>query len=1167
MIVEDIYLSFIKYVDIILKIIGFKNSIYSHGTEICSTKDFNNNSSIKCKRGFIQMKRSRLMKIYVSILSILLLLNGFMMLPLSAQEEKKYPYIMFAASSEDGAITINADNICINGQVATNGTIISSSNMNMNGTKTENAGEDMIFIFNSIDNQFFSNNNYNMYEENCSIEKQNINIDIPMEVLGEIYMDGNINLCTVIKAEKSISLNGEVKNTNDAIIFSKSGDIVIDGTNINLNGLIYAPHGNVKITAKNLNLNSIIIIADKIEISSPSVNANYSDTMSEFVGITSESETEQTTEDITTDNTEEITEESGNSKSDEKCIKLDTLIADFNNWGNYTDMDSDGLPDEVEEIIGSNKSFVDTDGDGLSDYFEFILLGTDSTMKDTDENKIEDGNEDFDNDGLTNYKEYIYSTIPWEKDSDDDNMSDGDEILIYHTNPLIKDTDDDGLTDGDEIMLGTAPNNPDTNGNEVPDGDERYEQTFVYEVEERACEIRKIMVEAEATGSIQTTTTVNNLMNKDIICSEVAGLVGNPFEIETTSDFDMAKLTFVVDVTRLGNTDFNNLLILWYDEKNGTFVELETEHNEDTGKISTQTTHFSKYMIVDSEMWFAAWMKDLGYREPYASNCTVLAIDCSKNMETSDPITVGQYSDAYATISKANLCQRFYAAVSFIHVMGPNDDACTITFNDYTDLNTSITDKKESLIRSLMFITNTGLKDLELVVQKSLFAISTSKKKYTSKNIILLTDGSSYVRDEVLDEAVEKNIKIYTVGLGNNVYESRLKHIAEYTGGEYYDAYTSDELVSIYSKLGFDQGVVDKTDSDGDGLYDILETGGIRTQNGKIMYTNPYSRDTDGDNIDDGVEIDPIPRKRYITRGDNTYVEYYFYMWTDPTKNDTDDDGYSDSDEKEQDSNGTYNDMEYYHWNKGFFSVNYPGDTGWEGNYIDGKTWISYGGAQTWFYGEPKWYSKLDGDYYLRHSGCGLISVSDVLLYMALTNNRYATELTATVQYEDFGYINYNSYYSYILEMEDKYLSILGPLGINGFSIASGVNKYSEDYNLGLNAVWGHDSDKILERIKEMLNNGIPVTLSIGPSSDSKIKLYDFDLYTENGPDFVESNHSDTNNHYVTVTGMVIDNIKKQTVLEVSTWGKIYYIKFEEYMDYISSSSNPVFSNILYIEK
>lgn len=50
MIVEDIYLSFIKYVDIILKIIGFKNSIYSHGTEICSTKDFNNNSSIKCKR-------------------------------------------------------------------------------------------------------------------------------------------------------------------------------------------------------------------------------------------------------------------------------------------------------------------------------------------------------------------------------------------------------------------------------------------------------------------------------------------------------------------------------------------------------------------------------------------------------------------------------------------------------------------------------------------------------------------------------------------------------------------------------------------------------------------------------------------------------------------------------------------------------------------------------------------------------------------------------------------------------------------------------------------------------------------------------------------------------------------------------------------------------------
>lgn len=41
-----------------------------------------------------------------------------------------YPYTMYAASSDEGAITVNAGNLCINGNVATNGTIVSSGNIN-----------------------------------------------------------------------------------------------------------------------------------------------------------------------------------------------------------------------------------------------------------------------------------------------------------------------------------------------------------------------------------------------------------------------------------------------------------------------------------------------------------------------------------------------------------------------------------------------------------------------------------------------------------------------------------------------------------------------------------------------------------------------------------------------------------------------------------------------------------------------------------------------------------------------------------------------------------------------------------------------------------------------------------------------------------------------------
>lgn len=62
-------------------------------------------------------------------------------------EPEKYPYTMFAASNTEGAITINADNVCINGSIATNGTIASTSlNFNVNGTKTENVNEEMMNI-------------------------------------------------------------------------------------------------------------------------------------------------------------------------------------------------------------------------------------------------------------------------------------------------------------------------------------------------------------------------------------------------------------------------------------------------------------------------------------------------------------------------------------------------------------------------------------------------------------------------------------------------------------------------------------------------------------------------------------------------------------------------------------------------------------------------------------------------------------------------------------------------------------------------------------------------------------------------------------------------------------------------------------------------------------
>ncbi|HMO99730.1 MAG TPA: hypothetical protein PKE26_11520 [Kiritimatiellia bacterium] len=81
--------------------------------------------------------------------------------------------------------------------------------------------------------------------------------------------------------------------------------------------------------------------------------------------------------------------------------------------------------------------------------------------------------DDPDEDGLTNLEEYLLGTDPNQDDTDGDGLTDYDEVHLYGTDPTNPDTDSDGLSDGEEINLhGTDPNNWDTDGDLLMDGRE-----------------------------------------------------------------------------------------------------------------------------------------------------------------------------------------------------------------------------------------------------------------------------------------------------------------------------------------------------------------------------------------------------------------------------------------------------------------------------------------------------------------------------------------------------------------------------------------------------------------------------------------------------------------------------------------------------------------------
>ncbi len=146
------------------------------------------------------------------------------------------------------------------------------------------------------------------------------------------------------------------------------------------------------------------------------------------------------------------------------------------------DTDNDGLSDEEEDKIGTDILLSDTDGDSIPDNEE---VGTNLfNPLDTDKDGIIDALDlDDDNDGISTLLEEKIGTSSLLSDTDDDGLSDVDEIGPNTDKPL--DTDGDGIinaldTDDDddaletitELLLGTNPLLADSDGDGLSDSDE-----------------------------------------------------------------------------------------------------------------------------------------------------------------------------------------------------------------------------------------------------------------------------------------------------------------------------------------------------------------------------------------------------------------------------------------------------------------------------------------------------------------------------------------------------------------------------------------------------------------------------------------------------------------------------------------------------------------------
>ncbi|MBS4933110.1 MAG: hypothetical protein KH020_17710 [Clostridiales bacterium] len=809
-----------------------------------------------------------------------------------AEEVEKYPYSVFGRNG----ITVSASsNLCINGNIHTNKEAdISYSNGNINGKIT--TGNDIekrvkhVYSDQKIMETYFTEN-CDIHEEEYVYSDMNIHINNPLFCYNNITLNGNVSLNSNLGTYMNLNITGEVKNANTSVVYSKYGDITIENdSTANINGLIYAPLGTLTINSPNINLNGVII-ADKIVINGSSVNINYKDDIAQFIG-----------------NISEAYDFSG----------LEYLPEDW-----LGDTDEDGLFDIYEKVIDTDPLNPDTDGDGLPDGYEVITLNTDPLEIDTDENGISDADEDFDNDNLNNLGEYQNLTEPFNPDTDDDGFLDGDEVYTYNTDPLNPDTDNDGLLDGEESYDGSMytkygvyfdPLNPDTNGNGILDGDEVFGQSKQQSVETYDETITDVKVDMDTNGNIERNLSIESMYNIDAMSTNVYAMIGEPFNFTSSTNFKSATITFKIDQSKLGDTLFDNLIILWYNEEDQVFEEMPTTRDAVNSTVSTTTTHFSQYMVVDSQKWYANWNNSLSELRKmwtagtsYQRNLhTILMMDCSSSAYSSDPyspslkvgyngVTSENIEDIRNSINSqwdaeyycVKSCDRFDICDGIINNKGSNDAVALITFAGGVVSNSGWIYSKGTLRNVLAQNMGNygGIGSWRSAISTALSMVKQDTSDIYRIVIISDTNANSGV---ISSNEFASNVILNVVNVGTGSFGNNIEEVAQATGGDVYNAISASDLTYQTGGIITSPEQFIGTDSDGDGIPDIVELYGLKP-NGEPINTDPNKKDTDGDGIDDNVELG------YIVDGlasDVTIADYVrvLKVRSDPTKADTDGD-------------------------------------------------------------------------------------------------------------------------------------------------------------------------------------------------------------------------------------------------------------------------------------